>query len=237
MTKLLPLLPLLFVHGVVSHAAGLDCSDERLSPVEKMICSDSKLSDYDQHLNYLFHKTIGVSTAHEQRQVLDEQRQWQIEIRDKCDSWMCLHGAYQTRLNVLSNTYQTRWQSRIPDVVMIELSRRSATSVEELKEVLGDCPRSQTSMNLCALRSFVEADLTMRSVLAKKLETLSLCHATLQTSQANWENDRDSQCKKQADRKAEGDLMRPMIFTSCQAETTEQRTVQLKSIRTCDGIR
>ena len=236
MTKIFSLLLLLFIHSVTGHAAGFDCNGERLSSVEKLICSDTKLSGYDEHLNNLFHKTIGLSTALEQRQVLDEQRLWVTEVRDRCDSWICLHGAYQARLNALSSTYQIRWQARIPDSVLIELSRRSATSVEELKVMLSDCHGSQMNMNFCSFRTFVEADLAMRSVLAKKLEALSLCHEMLQTSQANWEKNRDSKCKKEADGEAEGGSMRPMIFSACQAGATEQRTMQLRSIKSCDSI-
>jgi len=92
-------------------------------------------------------------------------------------------------------------------------------------------------MNFCSFRTFVEADLAMGSVLAKKLEALSLCHEMLQTSQANWEKNRYSKCKKEADGEAEGGSMRPMIFSACQAGATEQRTMQLRSIKSCDSIR
>lgn len=236
MTKFISLPLLLFIHSVTVHAAGFDCNGEHLLPVEKLICSDAKLSGYDEHLNNLFHKTIGVSTAHEQRQVLDEQRQWRTEVRDRCDSWICLHGAYQARLDALSNTYQIRWQARIPDSVLITLSRRSAISVEDIKAMLSDCHGSQMNMNLCSSRSSIEADQAMRSVLAKKLEALSLCRETFQTSQANWEKDRDSRCNKEADGGAEDASVRPMILSTCQARATEQRTMQLRSIKSCDNI-
>jgi uncharacterized protein len=236
MTKFLSLPLLLFIHSVTGHAAGFDCNGERLLPVEKLICSDAKLSAYDEHLNNLFHKTIGVSTAYEQRQVLDEQRQWRTEVRDRCDSWICLHGAYQSRFDALSNTYQIRWQARIPDSVLITLSRRSAISIEDIKAMLSDCHGSQMNMNLCAFRSSIEADQAMRSVLAKKLETLALCRETFQASQDNWEKDRDSRCKKEADGKTEDVSVRPMILSTCQARATEQHTMQLKSIKSCDSI-
>lgn len=236
MTKIISLSLLLFIHSTTVHAAGFDCNGERLLPVEKLICSDAKLSAYDEHLNNLFHKTIGVSTAHEQRQVLDEQRQWRTEVRDRCDSWICLHDAYQARLNALSNTYQIRWQARIPDSVLITLSRRSAISIEDIKAMLSDCHGSQMSMSLCSSRSSIEADHAMRSVLAKKLEALPLCRETFQASQANWEKDRDGRCKKEADGGAEDVSVRPMVFSTCQARATEQRTMQLKSIKSCDSV-
>lgn len=237
MTKLLPLLILLFSHSVVSHAAGSYCKGERLSSVEKLICSDTKLSEYDDHLSDLFHKTLALSTAQERRQVLDEQRRWQAESRDRCDSWICLHGAFQERLNALSGIYQDRWQTRIPDSILNELSRRSATPVEELKELLNNCSQSQMNMNYCTFRTLIEADSTMRSVLARKLEALHYsCHTTLKTSQSEWEKDRDSKCNKKADDEAESGSVRPAILNTCKAGATEQRTMQLRSIKSCDSI-
>ena len=91
-------------------------------------------------------------------------------------------------------------------------------------------------MNLCASRSFIEADQAMRSVLAKKLDALALCRETFQASQANWEKDRDGRCKKEADGGSEDASVRPMILSTCQARATEQRTMQLRSIKSCDSI-
>lgn len=239
MAKLFTLLLLLFFHSVIGHAAGFDCSkSDLLSPVEKLICSDAKLSEYEERLNNLFHKTIMVSTPHEQRQILDEQLRWLIDIRNRCDTWFCLHSAYQARLNALSLVYQDRWQSRISGDVLLDLLRHSTSSAAELKEILSDCPKSQTSMNFCSFRSFVKADLEMSTALANKLELLPLsCREQLQTDQAKWAIDRDNKCNKEADDTASGSSRRPMIFTTCQAETTEQRTEQLELIKSCGSIR
>ena len=237
LTKLFLLVLLVFAHSVIGHAAPLICKGQRLSPVETMICSDAKLSGYEERLNILFHKTIAVSIPHEQRQVLDEQQRWRTEVRDRCDSWLCLHGAYQARLNALLQTYHERWIPKISSDVLIELSRRSATPVEELKELLSNCSQSQMNINYCSFRTFVEADLAMRSALARKLEALPLsCQGTLQTSQAQWEKDRDSKCNKEADDEAKSGFVRPMIFNTCQAGATEQHTAQLRSLNSCDSI-
>lgn len=236
-TKPLLLLILIFSHSVNGHAAPLICKGQHLSPVETMICSDAKLSDFEERLNILFHKTIVVSKPHEQRQVLDEQRLWQTDVRNQCDAWHCLNGAYQARLNTLSQIYQDRWIPKISGEVLIELSRRSATPVEELKKLLSNCSQSQMNINYCSFRYFIEADLAMRSVLARKLGALPFsCQETLQTSQAQWEKQRDSMCNKKADDEAKSGFVRPMIFNTCQAGTTEQHTAQLKSIQSCDNI-
>jgi uncharacterized protein len=237
MTKLFPLLLLVFAHSINGHAAPLICKAKLLSPVETMICSDEKLSDYEGRISIYFHKAIVVSNPQEQRQILDEQRLWLTDIRNRCDSWHCLHGAYQARLGALTKTYYERWDATISDGVLIELSRRSATPAKELKELLSNCTQSQMNMNYCSFRTFVEADLAMRSALARKLETLPLsCHAELQASQAKWEKVRSSQCNQNADEEAENGSVRPMIFNACQAETTEQHIAQLKSIKSCDSI-
>jgi len=237
LTKLILLVLLTFSLSAIGHAAPLICKGQHLAPVATMICSDAKLSDYEERLNILFHKTLSVSIPHEQRQVLDEQRLWQSGVRDKCDSWLCLHGAYQTRINALSQTYRDRWIPKISGDVLNELSHRSATPVEELKALLSNCSHSQMNINYCSFRTFVEADLAMRSVLARKLEALPFaCQGELKTSQAQWEKDRDLKCNKKADDEAESGIVRPMILNTCQAETTEQHIAQLKSIKSCDNI-
>lgn len=236
MTKLFPLLLLFFSHSGIGHAAPLICKSEHPSAVEAMICSDAKLSEYEERLNILFHKTIAVSIPHEQRKILDEQRLWQSGVRDKCDSWLCLHGAYQARLGTLSQAFHERWIPKISSGVLLELSRRSATPVEELKELLGNCAHSQININYCSFRSFVEADLAMSSVLAGKLEVLSLCQTTLLAAHAKWGKYRDSECNKKADDEAESGFVRPTIFNTCLAETTEQHTALLKSIHLCEDI-
>jgi len=220
-----------------SHAAEFNCDAERLSLVEKIICSDSNLSKYSERLHRLFLKTIEISTSSEQRQVLDEHLRWQTEVRNRCDTWICLHSAYQTHLTALSNIYHHRWQTRIPEVVLSELSRRSSLPITELKEILSDCSRSEMSMNFCSYRSFVEAEMAMSSVLAKRLESLpATCHGALQNAQTQWGQERDSKCSREADDKSQNISTHKVIFTNCQAAATEHRTMQLKSMRSCDNI-
>lgn len=234
--KLFLLVLLMLSHGVIVYAAPLICKSAHQSAVETMICSDAKLSEYEERLNILFHKTIAVSNPHEQRKILDEQRLWLTGARNTCDSWLCLHGAYQARLNSLSQTFHERWIPKISSEVLIELSHRSATPVEELKELLSNCSHSQININYCSFRSFVEADLAMRSVLAGKLEALSLCQTTLRAFQNKWEKYRDGKCNKEADDGTDNGFVRPMIFNTCQAETTEQHTALLKSLHSCEDI-
>jgi len=200
MTKLFSLLLLVFVHSNIGHAAALKCQGARLSPIDTMICTDEKLSEYDERLNILFHNTIVLSAPHERRQVLDEQQRWLTDVRDKCDSWICLLGAYETRLETLSQTFHERLSTKIA--------------------------------------GFVKTDQAMSTVLARKLEELpQSCREKLEIEQSKWEMGRESKCNKEADDKAGSSSMRTMIFTACQAETTEQRKAMLESIRSCDSIR
>lgn len=238
MTKHLLVLLLVFSHSVIAHAAPLMCKGQHLSAVETMICSDEKLSDYEEHLNILFHNTIGISNPREQRQVLDEQRLWITATRDRCDSWLCLHGAYQARINTLSQLYHERWKTKISGDVLIDLLRHSATSMDDRKKILTDCPKNQASMNFCSFKFFVKTDLAMNAVLTNKLDALSLpCRENVKTEQAQWEIVRDSNCNKEADDKAGNSSMRAMIYSTCQAEATEQRTAQLASLTSCENMK
>ena len=121
--------------------------------------------------------------------------------------------------------------------VIAELSRRSHISQPELNELLSDCTRHQLSMNICAFRDFIAADLEMQTVLSSKLSMLpKRCHSTIEKRQARWEEARDLRCNKEADAEAEGGSMRPMIYSGCRTEATMARVALITKVPSCAKV-
>ena len=220
-----------------AHAAAFDCKSPNLSEIETIICKDSKLSAQDDNLSSMFSNVLRVSNRQERASLRLEQKQWLDNIRNKCATKMCILNAYMVQISNLQIQFQERWQSRISDVVLAELSSRSRIPQDEMRQLLSDCSGTQLQMNMCSFRGLVEADLDMRQVLARTMDSLpDSCRASLQAKQKQWETSRDRQCKKEVEVAAGGSRSEG-IFSSCQGAATEHRTELLRSVKSCSTIR
>lgn len=74
-------------------AASFDCKKAQ-SPVEKLICSDPKISSLDEKLARDYKSAIQSTGGNE---LIAEQRKWIIEVRNKCLNSDCLVNAYDIR--------------------------------------------------------------------------------------------------------------------------------------------
>jgi uncharacterized protein YecT (DUF1311 family) len=92
--------------------------------------------------------------------------------------------------------------------------------VSELEQLLSNCDATQLSMNICAFRDFVEADMKLKAILSG---LHGQCAESVRREQKLWEQDRDAACNKEADDEAEGGSMRPMVFSSCREKSTTER--------------
>lgn len=63
-----------------AHAASFDC-DKARTGVEKAICSDPKLSEYDERIAAAFKRALGEWNGAIRNYVRDDQRRWLAEIR------------------------------------------------------------------------------------------------------------------------------------------------------------
>lgn len=220
-----------------TQAAGYDCKSKNLTEIETMVCNVPRLSSQDDHLFSLYAELMRVSYEQERSILRLQQSEWLRDVRDRCTTPDCLDRVYHSRLGELANLYQERWQSRIPPEVLAELAKRSRISQSELTELLGDCSKHQLAMNICAFRSFVEADLEMGRALEKAIQSLpTACRVSLQSKQKSWEKRRDRKCNREADEEAAGGSMRPSVFSSCRAISTEQRTQVLRTVKSCAAM-
>ena len=74
-------------------ATSFDCKKAQ-SPVEKLICSDPKISSLDEKLARDYKSAIQSRSG---TQLIAGQRKWIIEVRDKCLTSDCLINAYVVR--------------------------------------------------------------------------------------------------------------------------------------------
>ena len=108
----------------------------------------------------------------------------------------------------------------LADTVVDELSERSQIPVSELISLLSDCDKTQLSMNICAYRDFIAADLQLEEQLAALPAS---CAGSVHDQQSDWEQARDASCNQAADDEALGGSMRPMIFSFCRTQATAER--------------
>lgn len=94
---LLKILPVCFsilgTHAV--YAASFDCAKAG-KKVEKIICSDEKLSDMDDSLNSLYREYLNGAANPEL--LKNEQRTWISKRRNNCGDVRCLREAYADRI-------------------------------------------------------------------------------------------------------------------------------------------
>jgi uncharacterized protein len=81
-----------------ARAASFDCA-KASTAVEKLICSDAKLSELDAHVAQAYRQALATPAA--AQRVKPEQRRWLAE-RNKCTDVACLTAAYQKRLSDLA---------------------------------------------------------------------------------------------------------------------------------------
>ncbi len=90
--SLMILMTLLWVFiSPLSHSASFDC-DKAASKIEKLICSDSDLSNQDSKLGQLYRQ------LESSNQLKDSQRQW-VKNRNLCADSHCLRTHYQQRIS------------------------------------------------------------------------------------------------------------------------------------------
>jgi uncharacterized protein len=79
-----------------SQAAGFDCGKAQ-SQVERLICTDSALSELDLKLAARYKIAIAEGNESEDHVLRDQQLKWLREIRNRCLDTACLKSAYLRR--------------------------------------------------------------------------------------------------------------------------------------------
>lgn len=89
-------------------------------------------------------------------------------------------------------------------------------------------PQTQTEMNACAGLAYQQAEKKLNQVYQQLLPQLSSSRRQkLISAQQAWIKFRDSSCAFERS-EVEGGTMAPLIYSSCLADVTEQRTQRLQ---------
>jgi uncharacterized protein YecT (DUF1311 family) len=78
--------------------ASFDCA-KATTKVENLICSNDKLSDYDDNLSAIYQKVIKLSDN--KRNIIITQQNWLSKVRNSCQDEACLIVVYRKRLHDL----------------------------------------------------------------------------------------------------------------------------------------
>lgn len=82
--------------------AGIDCG-KATSSAEKAICSSEALSSLDSELAQVYGLALSDLPPGKRPEKVQEQKDWLINVRDKCDSSDCLTRAYRDRIQALAS--------------------------------------------------------------------------------------------------------------------------------------
>ena len=84
--------------AAVSLAARPDCGHARTN-IERLMCSSDDVGILDDRMALAFREAA--YRAADRTELLQEQRQWQLNVRDACNNLPCLREVYQQRIDAL----------------------------------------------------------------------------------------------------------------------------------------
>lgn len=97
----------LILSGIVK-AASFDC-EKAASKVEKLICSNEKLSSLDDQLNSTYKKSLENNAISDE--IKQSQKKW-MKARNGCSDTACVQLSYEKRLNELIESSQSKIQAQ-----------------------------------------------------------------------------------------------------------------------------
>ena len=118
--------------------------------------------------------------------------------------------------------------------VQAELARQSGLPESELAELLKDCEANQTSMNFCARRDQVAAELKLDRVVADKIKQQPDCRTAIEQKLTKWRGGRDKGCARSAAKEYGNGSMRPMAQAMCLKAEAERMAVRVKRMKGCN---
>jgi uncharacterized protein len=141
-------LVMILMHALTVQAASFDCKGAK-SAIEKMICSDVRLSQLDEDLGSVY--TLALTAAPDPETLKREQREWVKNNRNRCASTGCLYSSYESRLAALKE-YGTN------TVHGISLDKISGTWLESKPTAAGQSTliikKGKLRFSLCKKRTF-----------------------------------------------------------------------------------
>lgn len=86
------------------NAASFDCT-KAVTPVEKIICSNSDIEELDDKLTIIYSKAIN-NNAEQQSDLIAQQKYWLKQVRNLCKNVACLKEAYSSKITELKSYFK-----------------------------------------------------------------------------------------------------------------------------------
>ncbi len=87
--------------GLQAHAASFDCR-KSTTTIEKLICSDQRLSELDEVLTLRYEEFLSKSNLPGRNRLRNEQKKWLKDQRGKCSNIDCLKDIYEIRIQAIN---------------------------------------------------------------------------------------------------------------------------------------
>ncbi len=97
LTPLLAIAILLFCAASTVSAASFNCTKAG-THVEKLICSNSEISELDDQVNIDYHKALDKANDEERPNLINQQKHWLKFMRNRCKDALCIKQAYRSQI-------------------------------------------------------------------------------------------------------------------------------------------
>lgn len=135
----------IFLFCVVSpvSAARFDCT-KAATHVEKLICSNSEISELDDQVNIDYHKALDEANSEQRSKLINQQKHWLKFMRNRCADELCLKHAYWSKLAELKIFFMIDGNGF---VVYGPTYKNEAEKSEPIKQILATAKLYEASRN------------------------------------------------------------------------------------------
>lgn len=235
--------------SAITYAASFDCV-KASSRTEILICSAAELSRLDDALDKTY--WLAMEQNVDMPELINEQRWWLKDVRNKCPNSECLKNAYIERINKLQSpissapyvhsSYFVDLSPRSIDeelngcfadtscakqaeVLVPAFSNTSNIHESELWSRLKNCLGTQSSMNTCAgYEQFVIRN-ELSEALREAIHDLpSTCRTAIVRLEAEWEFGINKYCTAHTNSEiGEGGTAWGGVYSSCKFDAFKER--------------
>jgi uncharacterized protein YecT (DUF1311 family) len=119
------------------------------------------------------------------------------------------------------------------DEVLAILVQQSKLPASDIAELLSDCDAGQLSMEFCASRDVVRAELRLQRTVSEKERQSPSCKPVLDVKLKQWERNRNTACARSAARKFGGGSMERTVKQQCISDRVEQDRERVQRMVDC----
>ena len=115
------------------HSASFDCAKAK-TKIDKLICSDARLSEADEKLTALYNEVLAKSPAPEDTK--QQQLEWVKQSRNTCKDADCLQQAYTSRISDLQKQVEKYLDEKeLLDLMNITPTESEAWDIVQMEEI------------------------------------------------------------------------------------------------------